>query len=167
MNEQSTGKDLTFVNPAVDVEREYRRFEQIDGIENLFLWRLKIDDAMARLVQVKRDLDEELIRRMKDEGKSDFETMIAGKTSRVWYAPETKKKLKNTRVLINMLLSNKGNIKDLAFGALSNGQQVWKMSKVEILCDTLGIKREEMIEVEKGEKIKVESAPLDILEANK
>ena len=129
---------------------------------------------MARLREIRDELDDELVRRMKEENVVEFNTMLKGEPAKVWYSREKKEKIKNTRTLENMLFDGlvpgpednpqSQARRELAKRALSGGQNAWKIPQVRLLVDTLGL---DIIETTFGDKIKVKAVTDEILEGNK
>ena len=141
----------------------FKDYELAKDNDELFVCRLKIEEAMQELKKIKANLDEELIRRMKEDGIKSFNVMLGENMSCVRYGKVKKQEITNTKKLKEMLTSESHSDRELALNALSDGQSAWKISQVKILQDTIGL--EGLVKTTYGNKIEVQVVPVDLLKA--
>jgi hypothetical protein len=139
-------------------------YELTENIDQLFEFRLKIEQAQKELKRIKELADQELIRRMKEQNIESFETQLSGMKNKIYYAEEKKEKITDPKRLEKMLFEGEDNEAELARRCLSFSASAWKPAKVRELADTLGIDRKELIETNYGQKIEVKILPIELLE---
>jgi len=131
-------------------------YEDAKTVDDLYFQRLGIDGAIARLRQIKADLDAELILRMAEAGIKEFQYGEPGQGVKVKAFKESKKTIKDTKVLREMLWCDDEAKRDMARKALSESQSAWKTAQVRVLADTLGL---DLIETTWTDKIVVAVIP--------
>lgn len=132
----------------------FLNYELAENLDNLFLARLRCQDAKTELNEIIEKIDGELMRRMKEQGITEFTTGMEGKRQRV-YVSKDKKDTINVAEMKKLIADDK--MRDLALMALGNNQNAWKAAEVRTVQDTLG--RKDLIETEWFDTVKVKSMP--------
>jgi hypothetical protein len=147
------------INNNIQLE-VYRQFEKVESNEGLYLLRLKIDDAMKILKDIKKNLDKELIQRMQDENVKKIEVILGEKKTVVSYGNKKIEKVINPDVIKNYLMSGNETEKALAYRALSGGQSAWSVAKVREMADTLGMT---LVSCTYESELVIKETPIDAL----
>ena len=138
----------------------FRDYELSKTLDQLFEWRLKIQDAKTWLNKLQTELDVELIERMKAQNVEKFKVGIEDNQSEISFG-KTAKHTINVKEMKVALASEDDGTKNMAFAALGNNQSAWSSSKVREMQDTLG--RDDLCKTTFEDKIKVKVKPVDIL----
>ena len=138
-------------------------YELAETNEDLFVKRLLMEQARAELKKLIEQVDEELIRRMKEQGIKEFSMQTGGGEQKIYYAKKKTEKVIATIRLQEFLLDGEYDERQLARRSLSNNASAWKIAKVRELCDTLGIEQKEIIEIKVEDKLVVKAIPVEKL----
>jgi len=126
------------INKAKAIE-EFLDFEDAETNDELFMARIGIDGAMARLKEIKAKLDEELMRRMTEQGIAKFQFGDANADDgKIVEMKHEAIPAMDTKKLTNMLLGDDPDRRDMARRCLSSGQGAWKKAEVRDVADTIG-----------------------------
>lgn len=139
----------------------FRSFEIWDSKDDLYLARLRCQDARAELNEIISKIDAVLIEKMKSENIRSFETGPEEARQKIIYGQKKTEKLTNPGKLVKMLFSANEAERELSRNALSGGSSAWKIAQVRTLADTLGI--EDLIETTVEDKIEVKAIPVNLL----
>ena len=142
--------------------KPFLEYELAESNEALFVWRMRIEDARKELTEIKAKLDEELIRRMKEQNISSFEIALANGKNKITYGKKKTEKITDPLRLVKMLFSENEGERELSRKALSEGQSAWKIAQVRLIADTLGMP--ELIKTTFEEEIKLQIIPVEMLE---
>jgi len=144
------------------VNPDLHDFDCAETCRDVFTMRLRIEDAMKILREYKKECDEYLIDRMKEEKIESFEEHLASGKNIIKYGRVKNEKILSPKRLIDMLDDEDTAKRELVRRALAGGQSAWKMAQVRVLCDTLGIK--DLIETKYEDKIEVKVIPIEQIE---
>jgi len=150
-------------NPS-EVLAQYHDFDAMDGLPDMINLRNRIDDATALLAKYKAELDEELIRRMKEQKRASFTMQLASGKSIITYKPKKKETITDAPRLEKMLFEGSKDERELAKKAIPMSPSSWKVAQVRVLCDSLGINQKELILKTFQDEIKLSLIPVEMLE---
>jgi len=149
------------MHPGTDL-KSYLDWEVVENLEELVIWRYRIEDAMRTLKEYKAKLDEHLIFTMKEQGVKEFSTGPEGNRQTIKYGKKMARKV-NAKALMQMLCEGTTDEHLAAKSCLSSGQSAWKAAQVELIADSMG--REDLVKKEFSEKIEVKVQETDKLKA--
>ncbi|MFA6152936.1 MAG: hypothetical protein WC716_16560 [Chitinophagaceae bacterium] len=145
----------------------FKNYEVLQDKDEIFSYRLKLEQAKKELTEIIESLDAHLIRTMKNQNIESFIVKLGDNENKVFYANEKKEKINSPDTLKNMFFSGNDTERDLAKRCLSFSASAWKTAKVKELCDTLGLNQKDFIDTEYTDKIKVTVIPMNILNQKK
>ncbi len=141
----------------VELLESFRDYEAAKTLNEVYWFRLGIDSAIAKLREIKKDLDQEMIRRMKEEGIREIIHDDGQNKTKVYVGHKTSERIKDTSVLIDLLKAGH----ELAYKALSSGQSAWRIAQVRLLADTLGL---DLLEIKTEDTLEIKDVPMAVLE---
>ena len=118
--------------------------------QDLACFRFKLEQAVSEIKEIKKHLDESLIKKMKDSG---LEAVEIG-DFKIFPAKRKTEKIKSVGKLIEMLTSENMAERNLSRAALSSGQSAWKIAQVKVLADTLGL---DLVETKWEDKVEIKA----------
>ena len=136
---------------------------QSEDIQDWYTWRCKVQDGIARMKEILKEFDEEMMQKMDDLGTASFDSGMEGGKVRVIKGKVKKDKITDIPRLVKMLQSPDEATREMAFLALSGSQSAWKVAQVKILADTLGI--EGLVATTNQDKLEIKVIPQAILDA--
>lgn len=101
--------------------------------ESIVFYLQRLADAADEIKRMKKELEDELLRKMSEEKTKAFEFL-----GFIVKASHEKKTTVNAAQLKHMLLHGSQDEKEMAANCLSDGQSAWKAAEVQLMQDTIG-----------------------------